>query len=100
MITGALRPPVPVIETVAVAVGPLERTAALEAAGIETFDPDLIASLERGRLLRSMAGAQRSRLEIYHDRIREVIVEKIPVQAQRERHRRGEDRSADNATAP
>ena len=74
------------IETIAVVGGPLDRITALEAAGIESFDPDLIASLERGRILRT-AALDRGALEIYHDRIRETLDERLLPEVRRERHR-------------
>ena len=74
------------IETVAIAAGPLDRRIALEAAGIESFDPDLIASLERGRLLRTSATDGRSALEIYHDRIRQVLEGQLAPERRRVRH--------------
>ncbi len=74
------------IETIAVVGGPLDRRMALEAAGIESFDPDLVASLERGRILRTSA-LVRGALEIYHDRIREALDDKLIPEVRRERHR-------------
>lgn len=74
------------IETIAVVGGPLDRIMALEAAGIESFDPDLIASLERARVLRT-AALDRGALEIYHDRIRETLDAMLVPAVRRERHR-------------
>lgn len=74
------------IETIAVVGGPLDRITALEAAGIESFDPDLIASLERARVIRTSA-VVRGALEIYHDRIRETLDERLVPEVRRERHR-------------
>jgi tetratricopeptide (TPR) repeat protein len=74
------------VETIAVVGGPLDRLTALEAAGIESFDPDLVASLERGRILRASA-LNRGALEIYHDRIREALDDRLIPDVRRERHR-------------
>ena len=75
------------LETVAVAAGPLERGAAIEAAGLQSFDPDLVPSLERARLMRTSAAAGRGALEIYHDRIREALVTRLADEARRTCHR-------------
>lgn len=74
------------VETIAVVGGPLDRRTAIEAAGIASFDPDLVASLERGRILRTSA-LNRGALEIYHDRIREALDDRLIPDVRRERHR-------------
>jgi len=74
------------LENVTVAAGPLDRATALDAAGLESFDPDLIADLERARLLRATSTAGRGALEIYHDRIREALDMLLTSEVRRERH--------------
>jgi hypothetical protein len=74
------------VETVVVAGGPLERSLALQASGLEDFDPDLVAGLERDRILRTTSGDARPSLEVYHARIRESIESRLPPETLRARH--------------
>jgi hypothetical protein len=88
------------LEALAVAAGPLDRRVALDVAGLDA--PDLAVLLERARLMRASASEGRSRLEIYHDQIREVIERQVTPEARVARHgeiaealeRRGSDDAA------
>lgn len=73
------------VETLAVASGPLDRHTALEAAGILDFDPDLLDRLQSARLLRIGSG-RIGGLELYHARIRETLVAGALAETRRERH--------------
>jgi hypothetical protein len=61
------------LEALSVAAGPLERRVALAAVELDAPDPDLSGLLESTRLIRSAARDGASRVEIYHDQIRDVI---------------------------
>ena len=74
------------LESLAVAAGPLERGVALEAAGLAASDTDLAVQLESERLLRTTASVGRGRLEIYHDQIRETIDRQLLPDDRRARH--------------
>jgi hypothetical protein len=75
-----------VLEALAVAAGPLERNVALDAAGPAAVDPSLPSLLENARLLRAAASEGRSRLEIYHDQIREAIERTLSPETRSTRH--------------
>ena len=71
------------LESLSVAGGPLERGVALDAAGLGALDPSLALLLESARLMRAAASEGRSRLEIYHDQIREAIERQLTPEIRR-----------------
>jgi eukaryotic-like serine/threonine-protein kinase len=63
------------LEVVAVAGAPIELACAVRAAGIGERPMTAVASLRAHRLLRPAADGKR--VEVYHDRIREVVVAQL-----------------------
>ncbi len=74
------------LESLAVAAGPLDRSVALDAAGLGAPDPNLAVLLESARLMRTAASDGHRRLEIYHDQIREAIDRQLSPEARAARH--------------
>ncbi len=74
------------LESLSVAAGPLDRGVALDAAGLGAPDPSLAVLLESVRLMRTAASEGHSRLEIYHDQIREAIDRQLTPETRRARH--------------
>ena len=66
------------LEVLAVASHPLDRRQALEAAAVPLEDVAVIRNLSLGRLVAVTAGVDGARLETYHDRVREGILERLP----------------------
>lgn len=84
------RLPVParrLLETVSVAARPLERSLALKAARVTERGLSLIVNLEQEHFLRATTVGSSTALEVYHDRIREVITQTLAADEARERHR-------------
>lgn len=75
------------LEALSVAAGPVDRIVALDAAGLGSPDPNLGVMLESARLMRTTPSDGPSRLEIYHDRIRESIERQLPTERRTTRHR-------------
>lgn len=75
------------LELVCIAARPLERRFALNAADITERGLPIIINLEQARLLRSTTLGGLSAVEVYHDRIREVIVGGLEAEDARARHR-------------
>jgi hypothetical protein len=76
-----------ILELVSIAGRPLDRSVALEAAGIGERGRPFIARLEHEGLLRTAPHDTQPTVEMYHDRIREVIAAQLPPQRLRTRHR-------------
>jgi serine/threonine protein kinase len=76
------------LEVLAVASRPIERRLALEAAKVPLEDTSTVHSLNVGRLATTNAGQAGTRLETYHDRIREGILERLPAERLTELHGR------------
>ncbi|MBI1816307.1 MAG: AAA family ATPase [Deltaproteobacteria bacterium] len=76
-----------ILELVSTAGRPLDRSVALEAAGIGERGRPFIARLEHEGLLRTAPRDTQPTVEMYHDRIREVIAAQVPPQRLRTRHR-------------
>jgi eukaryotic-like serine/threonine-protein kinase len=70
------------LETVAVAGGPVPRRAALRAAGLDPHDDGAVPVLRSAMLLRATADA----LETYHDRIRGVVATSVARERARSIH--------------
>jgi hypothetical protein len=75
------------LELVSIAARPLDRTVALAAAGIGERGRPFISKLEHAGLLRMAPRDVQPTIEVYHDRIREVVVAQLPEQRLRTRHR-------------
>jgi len=75
------------LELVSVAGRPLDRSVVLEAAGIGERGRPFVARLEHEGLLRSAPRETRPTVEVYHDRIREVIASQLSHERLRTRHR-------------
>jgi hypothetical protein len=75
-----------IVEIVAVAGGPIDRTVALRAVGVgEAGRPD-VARLARHNLLKATEYGGDHTIESYHDRIRESIAASLATEPRRERH--------------
>jgi tetratricopeptide (TPR) repeat protein len=75
------------LEIVATAAGPLDRSLALAAAGLgERGRPDVVR-LGQGCLLRTAQVGDRLTVETYHDRIREALLLALPAERRRRCHR-------------
>lgn len=74
------------LEVVAVAGWPLHRSAALAAAELPESDRPVLWRLEQECLLRGTSIGGEAALEVYHDRIRESVLERIPGERRREHH--------------
>lgn len=73
------------LEVVAVAGGPISRSAAAAAAGVDgEAEVTALAVLRAGRFLRSLRTTELYDLDTYHDRIRETVVAQL-----RDEDRRG-----------
>ncbi len=75
-----------VLDAIAVCSRPLRHTDAL-AAGCAEREPWLLASLRAARIVRSTGLGPEDDVEIYHDRIRETILVRLPEPRRRECHR-------------
>jgi serine/threonine protein kinase/tetratricopeptide (TPR) repeat protein len=76
------------MEVVAIAGQPIEIAIAAAAAELDAGAFDLFASLRAQRLLRSRSRQGATEAEPYHDRIREMIVARLPADRRASHHRR------------
>jgi eukaryotic-like serine/threonine-protein kinase len=76
-----------VMELVSVAGGPLERSVVLAAAQLGEGGRPVVSALRQACLLRSTATAERPAVELYHDRLRDVILASLSGGRRRDRHR-------------
>ena len=74
----------PLLATLAVAGRPVDAKVARAAAGLEGDDRPLVALLIKAHFLRSLGAP--SRLELYHDRMRETLVAAVAPQVAAEIH--------------
>jgi len=75
------------LEVIAVAGWPLVRGAALAAAAVGEVGRPLLSALEHASLIRETTVADQRAYEVYHDRIRESVIECLDADARRSRHR-------------
>nr|AYM52884.1 hypothetical protein [Sorangium cellulosum] len=75
------------LEVAAVAGGPVERSVALDAAGLGERARPLVVQLRDANLLREVAAGGAIAVAAYHDRIREVLVGAMADGERRARHR-------------
>ncbi len=76
------------LETIAIAGRPLDRSTARRASGIEEDDQPALAVLRAGRLVRGSGGEREDQIEIYHDRIRQTVVSRLSAKAREHVHQR------------
>ncbi len=76
------------MEAVAIAGQPIDLAIAATAAEVESGAFELFASLRAARLIRSRSKHGVTEAEPYHDRIREMIVARLPDQVRAGHHRR------------
>jgi hypothetical protein len=76
------------LDVMALAGGPLERLVALDAAGIGRRGRPLAYGLERTRLLRPTIVHADAGIEIYHDRIRQAVLDALDGDRRRALHGR------------
>ncbi len=74
------------LEVVAVSGRPLRWHDACHAARLEANDGNALAVLRTGRLIRGTGPQEDGQVEVYHDRIREVVVAHLSPQARKELH--------------
>ncbi len=75
-----------VLEVVSVVGRPLDRSLVLSAAGLAERGRPVVRTLEHEGLLRTTTLEGRTAVEVYHDRIREAIVARLPADGLRRRH--------------
>lgn len=76
------------LEIVAVAGEPVERSVALRAADLEGHTPAALTLLQADRLVRSHKMKGRDALETTHDHVRETVVRSLSAEAAKAHHRR------------
>lgn len=76
------------LETLAVSGKPLALSTAARAAGIEHDAQGVVAKLRAETLVRTRGGEARDELEIYHDKIREIVVARLTEDDLKSRHRK------------
>jgi eukaryotic-like serine/threonine-protein kinase len=76
------------LDTVAVAGGPIPRHAAEVAADLGNDAQTAVVALRNTHLVRISSGEHGDRIEPYHDRVREVAVSLLSDEARREQHLR------------
>lgn len=74
------------LELVCVAGNPVPRHVALEAAGLGNRGRPLVGNLEKRSLLRTSTRADRFLIEVYHDRIREALLQRLSKESTRTCH--------------
>jgi tetratricopeptide (TPR) repeat protein len=77
-----------VLEVVSIAGGPLEQRLVLRAAGLADAARAILTDLEGQHLVRSASLGPDRRTEIYHHRIREVVLQRIDSETRCARHHR------------
>jgi hypothetical protein len=76
------------LEVVAIAGEPVERSVALRAADLESRAAEAISLLQANRLVRSHRMKGRDALETTHDHVRETVVRGLPAAMAKTHHRR------------
>ena len=76
------------LDIVAIAGGPVEQGAALEASGLGDAGPSALAQLRGASLVRLRGAGRDDEIETYHDRIREVVRAAVAPDEAREHHLR------------
>lgn len=76
-----------VLEVVSVAGGPVLRSVALAAAGVGERGRPLVYTLEHQHFLRLTTLNEQAAVEVYHDRVREALIEQLVPDRRRGLHR-------------
>ncbi len=76
------------LEVLTVAGAPVDRELARATLGLDAVDPDLVRRLEDEQLVRVGASRDASRLEVYHDQIRDVLDARLDTEERRRHHAR------------
>jgi serine/threonine protein kinase len=76
------------LELVAVASRPIEDAVVCRAAGLFAANTAVVSALKTGRLIRSTPAGARNHIEIYHDRVREVVLQHLSASSLENRHQR------------
>ena len=76
------------LEVIAVAGRPLSQKCAYLPSGLDVKDHAPVLLLRNERLLRSTGPGVDDEVEVYHDQIRECLLERLPVKTKCEHHRR------------
>jgi tRNA A-37 threonylcarbamoyl transferase component Bud32 len=76
-----------VLETVAVAGGPIEQSCAFRAAGIEGQGLRVLTLLRKEMLVRGSGSMSVEEIDTYHDRVRESVLARLDVERRRDCHR-------------
>ncbi len=76
------------LEILAVAGEPLERSVALSCADVEKGASDALALLQGARLVRAHKSKGRDTLETAHDQVRETVMRGLPPETAKSHHRR------------
>jgi tetratricopeptide (TPR) repeat protein len=91
------------VETVAMSGRPIFYRDACASAQIDCGDPNIMIALRALRLVRTVGSREQLRVDVYHDRVREAIVNAIPEDMQRGLHLqlarvllRSDDRDSEN----
>jgi serine/threonine protein kinase len=76
------------LETLSVAGGPIEQGVAMQAAALSGGDRAALLALRAARLIRTRGTRQNDAAEVYHDRVRETVVQTMHPEAVRLMHAR------------
>lgn len=76
------------LEITAIAGRPLDLALAGKAAGLESGDSDIVASLRANHFIRTRVMDQRREIEPYHDRIRQTIIASLSAEKLKQGHHR------------
>jgi eukaryotic-like serine/threonine-protein kinase len=76
------------LEVVAIAGEPVERSIALRAADLEPAETHAVSLLQSNRLVRSHREKGQDALETTHDHVRETVVRALPEETAKTHHRR------------
>jgi hypothetical protein len=76
------------LEALSVAGGPIEQGVAMQAAALSGADRAALLALRAARLIRTRGTRQTDAAEVYHDRVRETVVQAMHPEAVRLMHAR------------
>lgn len=76
------------LEIIAVAGQPIELADAIDAAALRSDPQSMVAQLRRDHLVRTSGTSLRDDIVVWHDRIRESILQNISDETRQDRHRR------------
>jgi serine/threonine protein kinase len=79
------------LEIVAIAGRPIDIADACQAACVGADDRAVLRPLRAARLIRGAPGGAGHRIEVYHDRVRKLVLDRLPEALKRDRHCRFAD---------